>query len=165
MGKVRRHKGSSRLINKSEFKFATISEAKNLAYFIANGFPNPDLAIYGLTELMLNAIEHGNLGITYAEKKQLMLSGNLYDEIQRRLELRENKKKCVYLSYEETEDYIEVHIKDQGNGFDWQRYLYLSSERISDPNGRGIATAKLSFTSMEYLGNGNEVVCKVKKVP
>lgn len=150
-------------MNKAEFRFSTICEAKDLACFVASGCPDPDAALYGLTELMLNAIEHGNLGITYEEKKQLMLSGNLHDEIQRRLGLRENKNKCAYLNYEETEDYIQVHIKDQGNGFDWQKYLYISPERASDPNGRGIATAKLSFASMKYLGKGNEVVCLFKK--
>lgn len=148
---------------KSEFTFSTVSEAKDLAYLIAHSFPDPVSAVYGLTELMLNAIEHGNLGITYAEKKQLMLSGHLYDEIQRRARLIENQHKYAYVSYEETDEYIQVHIKDQGKGFNWQQYLHLSPDRARDPNGRGIATAKLSFTSLEYQGNGNEVICRMKK--
>lgn len=165
MAEVKKYKEFPCQVDKSEFRFSTVIEARNLACLIANSFPDPDSAVYGLTELMLNAIEHGNLGITYSEKKQLMLSGNLYDEIQRRSGLNENKNKYVCLSYEETEEYIQVRIKDQGNGFNWQKYLQLSPERACDPNGRGIATAKLSFTSMEYLGNGNEVVCRIKKSP
>ncbi|HLD95062.1 MAG TPA: response regulator, partial [Alphaproteobacteria bacterium] len=52
-----------------------------------------------------------------------------------------------------------IRIKDQGNGFDWKKYLELSPERATDPHGRGIAMAKtLSFSRLEYQGCGNEVV-------
>jgi hypothetical protein len=44
-------------------------------------------------------------------------------------------------------------------GFDWQKYLEISPERAYDPNGRGIAMARMiSFDSVEYRGLGNEVV-------
>ena len=42
--------------------FRTLDEAKNLAAYIANCFPEPERAIYGLHELLINAVEHGNLG-------------------------------------------------------------------------------------------------------
>ncbi|WP_032112828.1 response regulator [Candidatus Paracaedibacter symbiosus] len=160
---VKKHQGIPMLMMRAEFRFSTINEAKTLAYFIANGLRDPDSAVYGLTELMLNAIEHGNLGISYKEKKQLMLSGELNREINRRLNFPENASKYAYLMYEATDREIKVHIKDQGNGFDWHKYLEFSPERATDPNGRGIATAKFSFTSMTYLGTGNEVVCKINK--
>jgi hypothetical protein len=62
-----------------------------------------------------------------------------------------------------TKDAIVVHIIDEGNGFDWRKYLELSPDRITDPHGRGIATSRMmSFDSLEYLGVGNEVRCTVK---
>lgn len=151
------------LMSTAEFQFSTISQAKALAHFIANAFPDPEKALYGLTELMLNAIEHGNLGITYAEKKKLLLSGKLWEEIDRRLTIAENKHKYVKILFESKKEVFRISITDQGKGFDWRAYLNLCPNRMMDPNGRGIATAKFSFTTMEYVGKGNEVVCTIAR--
>jgi anti-sigma regulatory factor (Ser/Thr protein kinase) len=140
-----------------------MQEARNLAYFIANCFPDPEAAVYGLNELLINAVEHGNLGITYAEKTQLTFEGQMAEEIERRLNLRENAQKWAYLSFNACEKAVKVTIKDQGKGFDWRPYLEISPDRATHPHGRGIATSKLmSFTSIQYLGCGNEVVCAVR---
>jgi hypothetical protein len=54
-------------------------------------------------------------------------------------------------------------VIDQGAGFDWQRYLDFDPERATDPNGRGIAMARLmSFESLSYSGCGNCVVATVR---
>ena len=68
------------------------------------------------------------------------------------------------LEYVATGQEITVTIRDQGNGFAWEEYLNLSAKRAMDPNGWGIAVAKMkSFPTLEYKGNGNEVVCTVKR--
>jgi len=55
-------------------------------------------------------------------------------------------------------DAAEVLITDQGDGFDWQPYLDIDPARAFASHGRGIALSrKLSFTSLEYLGSGNQV--------
>ncbi|MGO9547423.1 MAG: response regulator [Rhodomicrobium sp.] len=150
------------LMEQSRFRFRTLEEARNIAFLIANCFPEPEAVVYGLNEMLINAIEHGNLGISYAEKTQLVLSGRLFDEIDRRLALPENQKKWAYLSFEVSEDELRVRIKDQGRGFDWRPYMEISPERAIHPHGRGIATSKLmSFTSVQYIGSGNEVLCTV----
>ena len=78
------------------------------------------------------------------------------------LQRRKTRKKWAYLSFEAGEKEIRVRIKDQGAGFDWRKYLEISPERATDPHGRGIATSKMmSFTSVDYIGCGNEVVCSV----
>ncbi len=150
------------LMEESVFRFRTLEEAKTLAYFIANCFPQPEKVVFGLNELLINAIEHGNLGITYAEKTKLILSGGWMQEVERRLEASEHREKAARLTFRATKDAIEVNIKDQGKGFDWNKYVELSADRATDPHGRGIAATRLmSFPSMEYLGSGNEVMCKV----
>ena len=54
----------------------------------------------GLVELMINAIEHGNLGITYEEKTDL-LDSNLWSvEVNRRIRLEENKNKYAVVTYQ-----------------------------------------------------------------
>jgi CheY-like chemotaxis protein/anti-sigma regulatory factor (Ser/Thr protein kinase) len=150
------------LMDKGRFRFRTLEETNNLSYFIANCFPEPEHMVYGLNELMVNAVEHGNLGITYNEKTELSLSGQWQAEIERRLALPEYKNKYAILEYTADENQITVSIRDQGQGFEWQNYLELSPKRATDPNGRGIAIAKMkSFPTLEYKGCGNEVVCKV----
>ena len=150
------------LMEQSRFRFRTLEEARNLAFLIANCFPEPGATVYGLNEMLINAVEHGNLGITYAEKTQLVLEGRLHDEIERRLALPGNQSKWAYLSFEACEDALHVLIKDQGAGFDWRGYLDISPDRATHPHGRGIATSKMmSFSSIEYRGCGNEVLCTV----
>jgi hypothetical protein len=88
--------------------------------------------------------------------------GSLYAEIDRRLALPSNLNKWAYLSFEADENALRVIIKDQGAGFDWRQYLDITPDRATHPNGRGIATSRLmSFSSVEYLGCGNEVLCTV----
>ncbi len=150
------------LMEQSRFRFRTPEEAKTLAFLIANCFPDPQAAVYGLYEMLLNAVEHGNLGISYAEKTKLVLDGCLFDEIEARLALPENVSKWAHLSFEARENELRVRIKDQGNGFDWHPYLEISPERATHPHGRGIATSRLmSFTAVDYIGCGNEVLCTV----
>jgi DNA-binding response OmpR family regulator len=159
---VDQHRRVLGLMEQSRFRFRTLEEARNLAFFIANCFPEPAAVVYGLHEMLINAVEHGNLGITYAEKTQFILEGRLFEEIAARLSLPENSKKWAYLSFEADDTHIRVRIKDQGKGFDWRHYLEISPERATHPHGRGIATSRLlSFTSVEYIGCGNEVLCTV----
>jgi CheY-like chemotaxis protein len=159
VGRQRRMLG---LMEEAIFRFRTLEDAKTLAFYIANCFPDPEKVVFGLNELLINAVEHGNLGITYSEKTKLVLGGTWMEEVERRLEAPEYINKHARLSFKAGEDAIAVRIKDEGEGFDWTKYVELSPDRATDPHGRGIAATRLmSFDSMEYLGIGNEVVCKV----
>jgi DNA-binding response OmpR family regulator len=150
------------LMRQARFHFRTLDEATNLAYKIATCFPRPQKAAFGLNELMRNAVEHGNLGIGYDEKANLLRSGSWQDEVERRLNSSENNGKFASLTFETTDDAVIIRIKDQGKGFDWQRYLDFAPERAAAPHGRGIASCRaLSFPSLEYLGGGNEARCSV----
>jgi DNA-binding response OmpR family regulator len=159
---VEKHKRILGLMERACFRFRTLEEAKNLAYLIANCFPDPRMAVYGLNEMLTNAVEHGNLGITYDDKTKLVLEDSLSEEIGRRLELPEYRTKCGHLYFESGEDELRVRIKDEGHGFDWRPFMEISPERATHPHGRGIATSRLiSFTSIEYAGCGNEVLCRL----
>lgn len=152
------------LMEKGIFRFRTLEETNNLSYFIANCFPDPDSMVYGLNELMINAVEHGNLGITYEEKMELSLKGKWHSEIERRLLLPEYKDKYAIIEYTASENELVISIRDQGKGFEWQNYMELSPKRATDPNGRGIAIARMkSFPSLEYKGNGSEVICTIQR--
>ena len=151
------------LLDNGVFHFKTLDEGCLLADFFAHACPRPDKAILGLRELLINAVEHGNLGITYHEKGDLINEDMIYQEIQRRLGLNENRHKFVEVFFKRETDALVFTIRDQGDGFDWKRYLDFDPERLFDPNGRGIAMARTtSFDSIEYQGNGNTVVATVK---
>ncbi len=146
------------LMEFGRFNFQTLAQASDLATMLANACPNATRVVTGLSELMINAIEHGNLGIGYDEKSELNISGEWLKEIERRIESSANKNKWACISFEQDQDKITISIKDQGRGFDWHNYLELDPDRAFDNHGRGIAMAKmLSFDSIEYIGTGNKV--------
>ncbi len=154
------------LMEEARFRFQTLEEAAGLASYISNCFPKPENVAIGLHELLLNAVEHGNLGITYSEKTKLLQNASWDAEIERRLGLPENRKNFATLSFKATQAALVIQIKDAGRGFDWKKYLEFSADRVTDTHGRGIATSRaLSFHSLEYLGAGNEVRCTVKLKP
>ncbi len=141
------------------YRFRTHDAARRLASVIAHLGTNESMMALGLTELMLNAVEHGNLGITYAEKTQLIQKELLAKEIESRLGDPELGSRWAELEYRREPDCLRITIRDQGQGFDWKNYLEMDPARAFDPHGRGIAMARqLAFPSIEYQGCGNVVV-------
>jgi len=146
----------------AELRFSSLEDVNQVAGILASMCPDPETASTGLIELLLNAVEHGNLGISYDEKKQLMYEDNWETELRRRLALPEYKERFGTVTFERKSGVLEFRITDQGNGFDWAEYLELNPERSLDPNGRGIAMARrYSFSTLEYQGAGNVVTATI----
>ena len=153
-------------LSQAIFAIRTPEEARNLASLAANAAPDPARVVLGLCELMLNAVEHGNLAIGYAEKTALIERGELHEEIERRLVAPQFAARKVQLEICRGVDGVRFAIRDEGAGFDWSRYLELAPERAFDTHGRGIAMSRmLSFDRVEYQGAGNEVVAWVALKP
>ncbi len=147
-----------KLLQNGEFTYRTIEQARALGVLLGNLCPVPQTASLGLTELLLNAVEHGNLGISYDAKTQLINDNLLHQEIQHRLALPEYKDRIVIVKFSRTASDIKFLIEDQGNGFEWGRFLELDIDRLMHNHGRGIAMSKrLSFTELEYFEPGNRV--------
>ena len=152
------------LMKSGIFHFRTLEEMQDLALFISKACPKPEQALSGLSEIMINAIEHGNLGIGYDEKSDLITSERWQQEVEHRLSLAENSNKFVSLDFQNNNDHVNITITDMGEGFNWQDYLEISIERLGDNHGRGIAMAKvLSFDAIEYSGNGNKVTVTINR--
>jgi CheY-like chemotaxis protein/anti-sigma regulatory factor (Ser/Thr protein kinase) len=141
------------------FCFRTLSEGEFLAVRIANASPVPE-KVTVISELITNAIEHGNLGITYDEKTGYVTDGRWQAEVERRLALPEYEDKYVQLHVEKHPSRLVVTIEDQGKGFDHTKYLDFDEARVFDNHGRGIAMAKTSL-EIHYLGKGNKVVVTI----
>lgn len=141
------------------FDFKTPAQAKRIASIVASCFPRPSSVVLGFTELMLNAIEHGNLGLSFEEKKDLLLANCWDQEIEARLSHPEFMKRDARLYLQRTDRNIEIVIEDEGKGFEWEHFLTIDPTRADAPNGRGIYLATLDFDSMQYVNRGNKVVC------
>jgi CheY-like chemotaxis protein len=162
--KLAEHGNALQLMGAAEFSLQSLNEAATLAAFLAQACPEPERAVLGISELLVNAVEHGNLAITYDEKSQLRREERWTEEVTHRLSLVENRMKRVRVSFSREVDQVSLRIRDEGHGFDWERYLEFDPARAFDPNGRGIALARMaSFSSLEYEGCGNSVVVTIKQ--
>lgn len=151
------------LMCKGEFKFRTLEEGQHLVTLLANAYPEAARVAIGLSELVINAVEHGNLGITYDEKSRLCQQDIWVKEVERRLMMPEYRGKYVTISFEREDEELRFLITDQGDGFEWEKYLEMDPDRAFNVHGRGIAMAKaISFDQIEYRGKGNEIEATIQ---
>lgn len=152
------------LLVNAEFRFRSLAEARALASQLALLCPNAETAAIGLGELLTNAVEHGNLEISYAEKSRLKWEDRWESEVSRRQRHPPFQHRLARIHVDNRADEIIFTIRDEGPGFDWRDYLTFSPERAFDPNGRGIAMARqMSFNHLEYQDNGNVVVARIAR--
>ncbi len=155
----------------SHYKLQTIEQGRRLCLYLGKMCPKTRDANYGFSELscgfselITNAIEHGNLGIGYDLKGELLNEGKptWLNEVARRQALPENKVKFVEVDYRKTKEAITVSVKDQGQGFNWEKFLEIDPLRCTDNHGRGIALANSIFDELEYQENGSLAVATIK---
>lgn len=146
------------LLSQGQYSLSTLEEAREIASLLSGLCPEPQRVVVGMSELLINAVEHGNLGISYEEKGRLKEDGNWQEEVERRLGLPEYSSKRVTVEMHKEDDRITFIISDEGNGFDYDNFLEMDPERAFDNHGRGIAMSRmLSFDELEYLSPGNRV--------
>ena len=151
------------LLEQGSFTFRTLEQAHGMAASLSNLCQNTSDSGMGLLELLVNAVEHGNLGITYSEKAELRKNFQWEQEVARRLDAEPWCHHRAQISVRRIDDEIEFTISDQGKGFDWKPYLDFDAERAVDLNGRGIAMARMmGFAALDYQGAGNVVVARAK---
>lgn len=163
---LRKDAGMLRLMKHGLFEIRTPDEANDLGTFLAKAYPDPERVVTGLGELLVNAVEHGNLEITYEQKSRLIRSRQWRSEIERRLESAELGSRVATAELERLETSIRVTITDQGQGFDPVPYLVIDPSRVFDSHGRGIALANLvSFDQLSFFNDGRKVVAVVDHSP
>jgi DNA-binding response OmpR family regulator len=87
---------------------------RDLASGLARGCPDPKRVVLGLQELLTNAVEHGNLGISYADKTRLVLENRWVDEVERRLSQPDYAQRTVTVTLSRASG--EHHHDDPGRG-------------------------------------------------
>ncbi len=152
------------ILKRAEFEFQTLDEAKYLSLWLADASLTPHRTVNAYSEILVNAVEHGNLEIDYDEKGRLLKEGCWIEEIESRLQKPPYKNRSVHVTLENTDTQCIVIVTDQGKGFNWQEYLEFSPERAYDIHGRGIAMSRmLGFDEMEYNEQGNQVTIRVNR--
>jgi anti-sigma regulatory factor (Ser/Thr protein kinase) len=117
------------------------------------------VAVIGLRELVVNAVEHGNLEISFDEKTELLASGDWQAEIERRLGTAGMRDRFATVELRLDGDSFAIEIVDQGKGFDWSTFLDPETAPAALLHGRGMSLAmEAGFSSVEYRGIGNEVI-------
>lgn len=161
--RIDEYAGVLALLQEGKFTYRTLAEARALAAALAGACRDAPCAGMGLVELLINAVEHGNLGIDFQQKSLLLSEGRWESEVESRLALPEFNGKLVEVVVSRREKEIHIVISDQGEGFDWNKYLELDESRALHPNGRGIALARnVSFQHLEYRGAGNVVAVSIE---
>ncbi|HOM30028.1 MAG TPA: SpoIIE family protein phosphatase [Deltaproteobacteria bacterium] len=139
------------------------NEIENLPYLINQAVLNAPVVCrdvetlkMALSEILINAIEHGNLEITMEEKASAVKKGAFEKLVHRRLADPRLSSRRVTLEVFMDEDRLEYVVTDEGRGFDYRK------EVDPDPNahigsGLGIQIARAFFHEVRYEGEGNRV--------
>jgi PAS domain-containing protein len=114
-----------------------------------------------LREMMINAIEHGNLNISFSEKTEALTNNSYFELIASRQTDALCRHKKVTIDYSLDPHKFVCFITDEGPGFDHAGILgrpidYTNSDLI--PNGRGIHLARDIFDRVTYNNKGNQVM-------
>jgi len=150
---------SMTMVQSLNCSFRTLEEGEKLAVFLSQFFPDPVQVFTGVSELFINAVEHGNLAISYEEKGELLEKNCLSQEVETRLSHPLYQRRKVQVNFEKNEDAYVLIITDEGDGFDWQSYLRVAPDRATHKHGRGIAIANMmSFDKLMYNEKGNTVI-------
>jgi DNA-binding response OmpR family regulator len=110
----------------------------------------------GLYELIVNAIEHGNLAITYEEKSDALQRNRYRELLDERRERADSEGKNVAIHCDFSPTQLIVEIEDQGRGFDLNGLPDMQSpEAIMSDHGRGILLANLFYDKVDFVFPGN----------
>ncbi|MCP4148931.1 MAG: response regulator, partial [bacterium] len=110
----------------------------------------------GLQEVLINAIEHGNLDISNKEKQELLDKGDYNKILKERVQHSEYKDKFVDIKIFSTPEYLKITIQDMGKGFDPTNIPDPENpENFLKESGKGILMAMHAFDEVQYNDLGN----------
>lgn len=114
-----------------------------------------------LREMLINAIEHGNLDITFDEKTRAQAEGDFLEYLAQRRRQPEYADRTVRIDYTMDKNRVAYRIRDEGRGFDHVSLMQKAVDIANDAfleHGRGISMTLSLFDVVRYNATGNEVV-------
>ncbi|MCE9598972.1 MAG: ATP-binding protein [Spirochaetia bacterium] len=113
-----------------------------------------------LREMIVNAIEHGNLEISFEEKTRAQAQGDYLEYLIERQKVPRYRDRGVRIEYSLRPDRAWFRITDEGPGFDHRAFSATERARLLDPkssHGRGVAIARRFFDVLRFNEPGNQV--------
>lgn len=119
-----------------------------------------------LTEIITNAIEHGNLGVTYEQKNERIDNYEEYRAFLReRSEQPDYRERVVEIIYTMKDNEAKFVITDQGEGFDHSTLPDPTDpENLLNSHGRGILMTRIYMDELYYNDTGNQAILIKRKV-
>lgn len=114
-----------------------------------------------LREIIINAIEHGNLDISFEEKTQALIEDRYFELIRERQFEPQNIDKKVTIEYSVSKEKVMYIVSDEGQGFNFDNYMDGSADNPNESfltHGRGIMMTKNAFDEIIYSKKGNHVM-------
>lgn len=111
-------------------------------------------------EILINAIEHGNLGITFDEKTEALQNGDYMEFLIARQKEEKYSHRRVHVFYMINRKALVFRVTDEGDGFDHRGFLERAQSDDSFlllEHGRGITMAQGAFDAVEFNAKGNQV--------
>ena len=143
----------------------TLTAADEISRHICGNLPKylpqeeANYAMVCVREIVINAIEHGNLEITFEEKTKAQRDRTYFEFLQKRKDAPKYKDRRVQVEYSITPQRALFRITDQGEGFNHQEFLekvaYPSPEILE--HGRGLFMTLAAFDRVVYNDRGNQV--------
>ncbi|KPC53110.1 fused response regulator/phosphatase [Amantichitinum ursilacus] len=142
-----------RYINTVPFMMTFVNEIKALVNSQSDVF-------LILTELFVNALDHGLLNMDSALKQgEQGMERYLLERASRLADLKQGVIEIDLAGLRiNGRDVLRIRLKDTGAGFDYSRHTELVPGDMRSAHGRGILLVRSMCASLQFLGSGNEVV-------
>jgi DNA-binding response OmpR family regulator len=111
-----------------------------------------------IDEMLQNAFIHGTLKLSVGERS--LNHADYMKLVKAKLEDQSIAEKKITLHYrfDQNKKIIEISVKDDGDGFYFQKYLSSGDEKISlDSTGRGLTLIKALTDSINFEDNGRKI--------
>ncbi len=118
-------------------------------------------------ELLMNAVEHGNLEMTAFKRDLKIYDSDMYDMIFiERLSSDTYGNRLIQIDLSCKYNSLKISIIDEGYGFNVENSdSHISTNNIEKPEGRGIHLAGLCADQIRYNKKGNKVTLYVRLDP
>lgn len=123
-----------------------------------------------LREMLVNAIEHGNLEISYEEKTAAQKAGDYLQYAASKQRMGAYAGRRIHVISSLCSKYSLFHIEDEGPGFDHVSVSRKALDGVADltlSHGRGIAISRQLLDRVSYNKKGNAVTLlkETRKTP
>lgn len=131
------------------------------------GFAQPgnlDVIAMAYHEALVNALEHGNLGMDSSLKGDFITGQDTYAALlHSRLEDPAFASRRVDVLVSTTPEHYEVTIIDDGPGFDIRKITEISDDALTKQCGRGLALIRMVMDEVIHNEKGNQVRLLIRK--